>query len=70
MDLVEAPQERQPVHQNMPEIERVIHQRDGEQVLDPGRQLKLLEQPPATTFHELRQRFHDGLLQSLQRGRA
>ena len=70
MDLMKTPEKRHPMSQDVPEIKRVIEERDRERHFQPGRQRNQFEQPEAPLFHPAGQWPNEWLLRQLQADRA
>lgn len=65
VDQVEAPQPGNLVRQDVPKIDAVIHQQDGDRVTAPGRERQPLRQADAAPLHEAGQRRDDRGLERL-----
>ena len=70
VNLVEAPQEGHAVDQDVPDIERVIHQQERCRKFKPMRKLQPPNDPPAAPLDHLGERFDDWLFEHAQGGRT
>jgi hypothetical protein len=62
---MKAPKERHAMRPHVPEIERIVHQKNGKNRLDEGRKSKALDQPRPLPLHPARQRIDHRFLQEL-----
>jgi hypothetical protein len=67
---VEPPQPGRAMHEHMPEIKRVVHQRHGERRFEPAGHRPLFEQPPPAPLDSRNERSDKGPLADLQRNCA
>ena len=69
VDEMKTPQPRHPVHQDVPQIQRVVEQRQRDQPAEPGRAGDHLRQSPAPARDRPRQWHHHRRLEQVHRRR-
>src|SRR5437762_2408203 len=70
MDLVEAPEERDAMGEDVPDEERVVEERDRERRLEPGREADRVHEAPSSSVDESREPARERAFRRLDRGRA